>query len=338
MHPNQPAAQRQRVLAHIADTDVGGFFDPLSAPQLLDRVEALQPPFRKRVYSPTETPAIFMTQTLSEDGSYRAVVNAAAVRRVLDGEAPLATNTSAYCQARARLPLPMIATLAREAAGLVTKTAPGWWLWQVRRVRLVDGATVTLSDTPQNQAKYPQPASQKAGLGFPIARLVALVCIVVTTLLCPKTTPKSMLKMLYRQRRHIELDLRNLKTTLGMEHLRCKTPTIALKEVWVYLLAYTLIRLLMAQAALVADQIPRQLSFKHVVQMWGCVLQCGGTRDSVCIHALLIMMAEPRVGRRSGRIEPRALKRRLKSYPLLTKPRKIAQEEVRQHGHPAKQR
>ncbi|CRI67066.1 transposase [Thiocapsa sp. KS1] len=459
MHPNQPAAQRQRVLAHIADTDVGGFFDLLTAAQLLERVEALQPPFRERVYSPTETLAMFMTQALSEDGSCRAVVNAAAVRRVLDGEAPLATNTSAYCQARARLSLPMIATLAREAAGLVTKAAPGWWLWQGRAVRLVDGATVTLADTPQNQAKYPQPASQKAGPGFPIARLVALVClatgavldaalgpcagkggdeqtllrelldslqsgeillgdafyatyfllcelvrggvdglfeqhgarkrstdfrlgerlgardhlivpskpktrpdwmspeeyaqapatlrvrefqaggkIMVTTLLCPKVSPKSMLKVLYRQRWHVELDLRNLKTTLGMEHLRCKTPAMALKELWVYLLAYTLIRLLMAQAALVADQIPRQLSFKHVVQMWGCVLQCGGTGDSVCIHALLVLMAQPRVGRRAGRIEPRALKRRLKSYPLLTKPRKIAQEEVREHGHPKKQR
>lgn len=107
--------------------------------------------------------------------------------------------------------------------------------------------------------------------------------IMVTTLLCPKATPKSMLKVLYRQRWHIELDLRNLKTTLGMEHLRCKTPTMALKELWVYLLAYNLIRLLMAQAALVADQTPRQLSFKHVVQMWVCMLQCGGTRDCTSV-------------------------------------------------------
>jgi hypothetical protein len=65
----------------------------------------------------------------------------------------------------------------------------------------------------------------------------------------------------------VELDLRNIKTTLGMEPLRCKTPEMALKELWVYLLAYNLIRLLMAQAALLADQIPRQLSFKHRVQV-----------------------------------------------------------------------
>ncbi len=135
------------------------------------------------------------------------------------------------------------------------------------------------------------------------------------------------------------MDLRNIKTTLGMERLRCKTPEMAIKELWVYLLAYNLIRLLMAQAALLADQIPRQLSFKHTVQLWiSWQSRGGGTHDAVCIHALLVLIAEPRVGLRPGRIEPRALKRRLKSYPLLTKPRRLAQEEVRQNRHPKKQR
>ena len=105
------------------------------------------------------------------------------------------------------------------------------------------------------------------------------------------------------------------------------------------MLAYNLIRLLMAQAALPADQIPRQLSFKHTVQIWISWQQRGGgTRDAVVIRALLVLIAEPRVGLRRGRIEPRALKRRLKNYPLLTKPRRLAQEEVRQNGHPKKQR
>jgi hypothetical protein len=90
----------------------------------------------------------------------------------------------------------------------------------------------------------------------------------VTTFLCPKEMPKGALKTLYRGRWHVELDLRNIKTTLGMEELRCRTPKMAVKELWVYLLAYHLIRLLMAQAALLADQIPRPLSFKHSVQIW----------------------------------------------------------------------
>ena len=91
--------------------------------------------------------------------------------------------------------------------------------------------------------------------------------ILVTTLLCPKRTSKAALKGLYRDRWHVELDLRNIKTTLGMEMLSCRTPAMAEKEIWVYLLAYNLIRLLMAQAASLADILPRQLSFKHTLQL-----------------------------------------------------------------------
>jgi hypothetical protein len=151
--------------------------------------------------------------------------------------------------------------------------------------------------------------------------------------------PRSVLKILYRCRWNVEVDLRNIKTTLGMEKLRCKTPEMAIKELWVYLLAYNLIRLLMAQAALLADQIPRQLSFKHTVQIWISWQQRGrGTHNAVAINGLLVLIAEPRVGLRPGRVEPRALKRRQKPFPLLTKPRQAAREEIKKNGHPKKQR
>ena len=143
----------------------------------------------------------------------------------------------------------------------------------------------------------------------------------------------------YRQRWHIELDLRDIKTTLGMEHLRCKSPEMAIKELWVYLLAYNLIRLLMAQAARLTDQVPRQLSFKHTVQLWMAWQQRGGaTHNAASIGALLVLIAEPRVGLRPGRTEPRAIKRRPKPFPLLTKPRQLAREDIRLYGHPKKQR
>ena len=78
---------------------------------------------------------------------------------------------------------------------------------------------------------------------------------------------------------------------------------------------------------------------KHTVQVWISWQQRGGgTHDAVVIRALLVLIAGPRVGLRPGRIEPRALKRRLKNYALLTKPRRVAQEEVRKNGHPKKQR
>jgi hypothetical protein len=100
-----------------------------------------------------------------------------------------------------------------------------------------------------------------------------------------------------------------------------------------------MIRLLMAQAALLADQVPRQLSFKHAVQIWLSWQQRGAaTHDGVAIHALLVLIAELRVGLRPGRIEPRAVKRRHNQFPLMTKPRQQARAEVLQHGHPKKQR
>lgn len=95
----------------------------------------------------------------------------------------------------------------------------------------------------------------------------------------------------------------------------------------------------MAQAALLADQIPRQLTFKHTVQVWLFWYRRGGaTTAGACLHAVLVLITEPRVGLRPGRIEPRALKRRANAYPLLTKPRKQARAAVREHGHAKKQR
>ncbi len=92
--------------------------------------------------------------------------------------------------------------------------------------------------------------------------------LLITTLLSAKDTSKSDLKALYKKRWQIEVDFRNIKTTMGMESLSSKTLEMNEKEIWVYFLAYNLIRLLMAQSALLADILPRQLSFKHTLQCW----------------------------------------------------------------------
>jgi len=160
--------------------------------------------------------------------------------------------------------------------------------------------------------------------------------VLVTTLLCSKDTPKAALKALYRERWQVELDLRCIKTTLGMETLSCKTPPMAEKEVWTYLLAYNLIRIMMAEAALFTEQLPRQLSFKHTVQLWVAWRRCGpGYRDGD-FEKLLLFIAQQKVGRRPDRIEPRAVKRRSKPFPLLMKPRNEAREYIEKHGHPKK--
>jgi hypothetical protein len=112
---------------------------------------------------------------------------------------------------------------------------------------------------------------------------------------------------------------------------------MASKEMWVYLLAYNLIRLLMAQAALHTDSRPRQLSFKHTLQLWNAWTHSGaGINQEELPHGLLVLITQQRVGNRVGRMEPRAIKRRPKPYPLLIKPRAIAREDIRKYGHPKK--
>jgi Transposase DDE domain len=160
--------------------------------------------------------------------------------------------------------------------------------------------------------------------------------VLITTLLPPAQASKSELKALYKQRWQIELDLRNIKTTLGMETLSCKTPEMKLKEIWVYFLAYNLIRLIMAQSALLANILPRQLSFKHSLQLWVIWSQHLQVIDQENEEQLFILIAQKEIGKRPGRIEPRAAKRRPKPFSLLTKPRNEAREEIRKYGHPKK--
>ncbi|MCP5329082.1 MAG: transposase [Sinobacteraceae bacterium] len=132
---------------------------------------------------------------------------------------------------------------------------------------------------------------------------------------------------LYAKRWHIELDLRCIKTTLGMEVLRCRSPQMIQKELWAYLLAYNLIRLLMAQAAAQHATAPRALSFTHTVQLWSeftsrAVLH--ETDAAAALSTLFRLIAQLPVGHRPCHSEPRARKRRPKSFCWLKIHRDVA--------------
>ena len=133
---------------------------------------------------------------------------------------------------------------------------------------------------------------------------------------------------------HVELDIRNIKSTLRMEVLRCKTPDMVKKEIWVNLLAYNLIRLLMAQAAQITECSPRQLSFKHTIQLWVAWNPNLRSDYSEQQLQLFVLIGEQRVSNRSNRIEPRAVKRRPKPNAKLRCSRQEAREHIRQYGHP----
>ena len=157
-----------------------------------------------------------------------------------------------------------------------------------------------------------------------------------TTLLDPIAYPAESIAALYRRRWDMELCFRDLKTTMGMEELRCKTPAMVHKELLVYLVAHNFIRCLIAEAASTHQVCRTRISFKgavdairsfsHAMRLARSIRQAKRLR-----RRLLSILARDLVPHRPNRREPRAVKRRPKPYPLLTKPRHIF-KEVPHHG------
>jgi putative transposase len=419
------------------------------------------------VFTPAVAIWAFLSQMLfkGEARSCFAAVGRIVVLFTMLGRKPCSDNTGAYCRARAKLPVPVIERLALDLADECEDRLPNAWLWNGRHVHLVDGTTVSMPDTTDNQADYPQPNTQEPGVGFPLARLVVLFSlasamvqgmavgpyagketgetallrqllgrllpgdillgdryfcsyfmiallkekgidvvtrlhqrreadfrrgrrlgsedhlvtwtrpqrptwmdqetydrmpatlevrelqvqvaqpgfrveslVVVTTLTDADTYTKDDVGELYHKRWLAELDIRALKTTLGIDILRCKTPEMVRRELWIALLAYNLIRRSMLQAALAADptgtlgRSPRQLSFTAALQKiavsWVTLAHCDGGHLVVLIQVQLQQLANNIIGDRPGRVEPREVKRRPKPHKLLTKSRQQRRAEL----------
>lgn len=392
----------------------------------------------------------FLSQVLNDDQSCQNAVARLIAYLVGCGNKAPSANTAAYSKARSRLNVELPKELARQSACELEAQAKPAWLWRNRPVKLVDGSTVSMPDTPDNQKAYPQPRSQKPGLGFPIARLVAVISfttgavfdlalgpwrgkgtgehgllrelmhhfkpsdvilgdayygtfflvahlqsigadgvfpihgardcdfrtgkrlgkrdhvvtwhkpqrpewmvqaaydaypdeievrevaiaherpgyrttrrILVTTFVDASCVSQLDLKSLYDGRWFIEIDLRAIKETMHMGVLRGQTPQMVHKEIWLHLLAYNLIRKVMAQAASAHNKKPRQLSFKLALQMINAFRGAGifCSIDSVAYKILLKAIAHRTVGNRPGRSEPRKIKRRPKPFSRLQKPR-----------------
>lgn len=159
--------------------------------------------------------------------------------------------------------------------------------------------------------------------------------VVVTTLLDPQTYRKEDLAELYRARWNQELDLRSIKTTMQMDVLRCKTPELVRKEAWTHLLAYNLVRTILAQAAEKQDTQPRTLSFKGALQtleafqpLIAHIGRCSRPHREQLYQELLDAIAAHRVANRPDRFEPRKKKRRRMPYDLLMKPRAEAKLDI----------
>src|SRR4029077_13768865 len=155
--------------------------------------------------------------------------------------------------------------------------------------------------------------------------------VLVTTLRDAKLDPAEEIRGLYRQRWHAELDLRSLKTVMRMEVLRGQSPEMVRKEVAMHLLAYNLIRGIMAEAARASAVKPRQLSFKgaqQTIRSFEEVHLYDPRRIKADWPRLLHLISRKRVGKRPDRYEPRAIKRRPKPHRLLQMPRAEARRRI----------
>jgi hypothetical protein len=152
--------------------------------------------------------------------------------------------------------------------------------------------------------------------------------VIATTLLDAEEYSKDDLAQLYRARWNIELDWRSIKDVLQMDVLRCKTPELVRKEIWMHVLAYNLIHTVMAQAASQNGISPRSISFKATLQVLEAFQPLIASQANRGLHQrealykeVLRAIAQHRVADRPDRFEPRMAKRRPKNYDRLTKPR-----------------
>lgn len=365
-----------------------------------------------------------------------------------EGKTP-SPNTAGYCKARAKLHPQELAQASRRIAAKMEKACP--WSWHGRRVMAVDGTGLSMPDTSENQAAWPQPKKTTPGCGFPVMRACALFslatgamaglahgslrvhertlyrqlwrllgkgdvllgdrgfcafadfyllfqkgvdCVmrkngrrknarvlkrlakndrivlweksgvrpkwiasrtwarlpetiavrevlvrvsypgfrtqnifVVTTLLDPNQYPAASLAELYFRRWNVEIFFRDIKITLGMDILSCRTPKMIETELWMHVIAYNLVRAFMLEAAIQCSVPYARISFKgtlSTLRQWARELASPGLSTKArceLTHYMLACIAADALPYRPGRSEPRARKRRPKNYQLLNKPR-----------------
>jgi hypothetical protein len=456
--PGRLRRQVRQCRRHVMEDQDLCFTKLLPQEQIEAALERHQVHYRKRLYTPLLTIWTFLYQVLASDQSCRAAVARLLAFLCVGGEDAGSAKTDPYCKARERLPEKLLADLARRSGGELQRDAPPSELLGGRPIKIADGTTVSMPDTPANQKAYPQPRGQKPGLGFPLLRLVGLIglscgavldvalgpyrgkrtgetallrqlldhleagdvlltdalfsnywtiallhqrgvdflgrhggtrrmdfrqgrrlgrqdhvvlwhkprrpswmslklyrslpevlclretkvevvqkgfrcrsLLLVTTLVEARVYPRAELALAFRCRWHAELDLRSIKHVMQMDVLRCKSPAMVRKEIWMHLLAYNLIRKLMAQAAATVGVCPRDLSFKGTLQTLTAFAAAGWScpeRRNELYAAVLRAVATHRVNDRPDRVEPRAVKRRPKKQVYLNEPRPLAKARL----------
>lgn len=415
--------------------------------RLTKPLDVAEYPSESVIFFPAMTLWTFLYQVLCPDASCRQAVSYVAAHHADKGLRSPSVNTSAYIQARKRLPESIPKQLFQEVGHNLHSKSANRDLWCGRVVKSADGTGVSMPDTPENQSQFPQPSSQKDGCGFPVANLLVLFslatgaiidlvigslkvnemtlfhrilsmlnpgdvflgdanyCVptnisyihqkgvdsvlrlhkgrlprqchvkrlgkndnlvewyrparhtknvsqkefkklpesmivriiafpihipgfrtrkvtIVTTLLDPKLYPVEEIAKLYRARWVCELNLRDIKISMKMDTLRCKSPDMVKKEIYVNMLAYNIIRTLMWNAAMDYQIDPLRLSFKgakqHLTSVAPKIQSASSRKKRKALHDYLkLYTAAEVVPDRPDRYEPRLIKKRPKTYGRL---------------------
>lgn len=139
--------------------------------------------FRDSLFTPFVTLWVFLSQVFDADPSCQQALARLLAFCLAQGRPACSTDTGGYCKARVRLPVGVPQRLAHAVGRRLHEQADPEWRWHGRNVKVVDGTTVSMPDTPENQTRYPQARTQKPGVGFPIARMVVLFSLAVGSVL-----------------------------------------------------------------------------------------------------------------------------------------------------------
>src|ERR1700757_2894940 len=159
----EPRPSLDQFRARFARNDGLPFADVLTEARIHDALDEHGVRYRDRVFDPVTTVWGFLSQVLSEDHSCRDAVSRIIAHRAASGLEPCSPNTASYCNARARIPTAVLRSLARRTAEQLQNGLPEGWKWNGRNVFIADGSHVSMQDTEENQACYPQPVVQQDG-------------------------------------------------------------------------------------------------------------------------------------------------------------------------------
>jgi Transposase DDE domain len=167
-------AQVQSLLCGFLQDGAVPFGSVLTVHDIVDRISQTCVETCDRIFTPVVTLCTFLSQIHSDDPSCRAAVARLNATRVAQGLESCSPRTGGYCKARQRLAESLFDGLMHQSGQRLQQQVPPAWHWHGRAVKIVDGSGVSMPDTEANQEAYPQPGSQKPGLGFPVARLVVV--------------------------------------------------------------------------------------------------------------------------------------------------------------------